>query len=196
MARTGFYERNTNETRVSVKVAFDGSGQVKCSTGIGFFDHMLTLMGVHGGMDLEVMAAGDLDVDGHHTVEDTGIVLGKAISAALGDKRGINRYGTTILPMDEALCMVCLDISGRPYLHFECPTLAPMVGSFDTQLLEEFFRALSVHAGLTLHIRILYGQNSHHMIEAAFKAFGRALRQAAGLTGGVDALPSTKGFMD
>jgi imidazoleglycerol-phosphate dehydratase len=173
-----------------------GSGQVKCSTGVGFFDHMLTLMGVHGGMDLEVEAAGDLHVDGHHTVEDTGIVLGKALSAALGDKGGITRYGTAILPMDEALCMVCLDISGRPYLHFECPVLTPMVGSFDTELLEEFFRALSVHAGLTLHIRILYGQNSHHMIEAAFKAFGRAFRQAAELTSDINVLPSTKGFMD
>ncbi|MBE3102583.1 MAG: imidazoleglycerol-phosphate dehydratase, partial [Firmicutes bacterium] len=137
-----------------------------------------------------------LGVDGHHTVEDVGIVLGKALTDALGDKKTIQRYGTVFVPMDESLAMVSLDISGRPYLHMEIPTLAPMVGDFDTQLLEEFFRSFSVHSGITLHIRVLYGRNTHHMIEAVFKALGRALSQATVKNDQWGGVPSTKGFID
>jgi imidazoleglycerol-phosphate dehydratase len=157
---------------------------------------MLALFAAHGGFDLRIEAKGDLEVDGHHTVEDVGIVLGKALQEALGDKKDIQRYGTAFVPMDEALAMVSLDISGRPYLHMELPALAPMAGDFDTQLLEEFFRAFSVHSGTTLHIRVLYGRNTHHMIEAVFKALGRSFRQAVDRNGQWKGIPSTKGLLD
>ena len=188
MDRTGTLERNTKETRVLAEINLDGRGSAECTTGIGFFNHMLTLFAVHGRMDLKVAAKGDL--------EDVGIVLGKVLGMALGEKKDIRRYGTAFVPMDESLAMVSLDISGRPYLSMEFPSLAPMVGDFDTQLLEEFFRALSVHSGITLHIRVLYGKNTHHMIEAAFKALGRALHEAAGREAQWGGVPSTKGLLD
>jgi imidazoleglycerol-phosphate dehydratase len=196
MERIGKAERATTETKVSVTLNLNGKGIADCNTGIGFFDHMLTLLTAHGGFDLKVEAEGDLEVDGHHTVEDTGIVLGQAFNKALGDKKDIQRFGTAFVPMDESLAVVNLDISGRPYLHMEFPALAPMVGDFDTQLLEEFFRALSIHGGITLHVRVLYGRNTHHMIEAAFKALGRSLRQAAGKDPRWGGTPSTKGRID
>lgn len=196
MERFGKADRTSTETQVTVDISLDGKGRVNCKTGIGFFDHMLTLLAAHGGFDLNVEAKGDLEVDGHHTVEDVGIVLGKALHQALGDKEGIQRYGTSFVPMDESLAMVSLDISGRPYLHMEFPSLAPMVGDFDTQLLEEFFRAFSIHGGITLHIRVLYGRNTHHMVEAAFKAMGRSLRQAVSISSQWEGAPSTKGLLD
>jgi imidazoleglycerol-phosphate dehydratase len=148
MNRIGSLERTTRESQVFVEINLDGNGNTDCKTGIGFLDHMLTLLAVHGRMDLRVAAKGDLEVDGHHTAEDAGIVLGKAFAKALADKKDIRRYGTAIVPMDESLAMVSLDISGRPYLHTEFPAMAPMVGDFDTQLLEEFLRAFSVHGGI------------------------------------------------
>jgi imidazoleglycerol-phosphate dehydratase len=196
MNRFGKAERITTETQVLVDISLDGYGKVNCKTGIGFFDHMLTLLAAHGGFDLNIEAKGDLEVDGHHTVEDVGIVLGKAFHQALADKKGITRYGTAFVPMDESLAMVSLDISGRPYLHMEFPSLAPMVGDFDTQLLEEFFRAFSIHGGITLHIRVLYGRNTHHMLEAVFKAMGRSLQQAVSISSQWEGTPSTKGLLD
>lgn len=196
MDRLGKVERNTTETQVAASILLDGKGSVQCKTGIGFFDHMLTLLAVHGRFDLNIAAKGDLEVDGHHTVEDVGIVLGKAFSQALGNKENIKRYGTAFVPMDESLAMVSLDISGRPYLHMEFPAMAPMAGDLDTQLLEEFYRAFAVHGGVTLHVRVLYGRNTHHMIEATFKAMGQALRQAVGADSQWDGIPSTKGLLD
>jgi imidazoleglycerol-phosphate dehydratase len=196
MNRIGSLERTTRESQVFVEINLDGNGNTDCKTGIGFLDHMLTLLAVHGRMDLRVAAKGDLEVDGHHTAEDAGIVLGKAFAKALADKKDIRRYGTAIVPMDESLAMVSLDISGRPYLHTECPAMAPMVGDFDTQLLEEFLRAFSVHGGITLHVRVLYGRNTHHMIEAAFKALGRSFRQAVERDDKWGGIPSSKGILD
>lgn len=196
MKRIGRLERNTAETQIKVEINLDGKGEVECKTGIGFFDHMLILFAAHGRMDLKLIIDGDLDVDGHHTVEDAGIVMGKAFSMALGDKKDIQRYGTAFVPMDESLASVSLDISGRPYLHMDFPALAPMVGTFDTQLLEEFFRAFSVHSRITLHIRVLYGRNTHHIIEAVFKALGRAVRQAVAKDIQWGGVPSTKGLLD
>ena len=195
MNRTGSVQRTSRETHAAVTINLDGKGAADCSTGIGFFDHMLALFAAHGGFDLRIEAKGDLEVDGHHTVEDVGIVLGKALQEALGDKKDIQRYGTAFVPMDEALAMVSLDISGRPYLHMELPALAPMAGDFDTQLLEEFsghFRYIADY----LHIRVLYGRNTHHMIEAVFKALGRSFRQAVDRNGQWKGIPSTKGLLD
>lgn len=194
--RIGRAERHSMETSVRVEINLEGQGQARIDTGIGFFDHMLNILAGHSGFDLTVECHGDLNVDGHHTVEDVGIVLGRAFAQALGDKKGICRYGTFFIPMDESLAMVSLDISGRPYLHWDIPPIAPMVGNFDTQLAEEFFRAFSSQCGVTLHIRVLYGKNAHHMLEAVFKAFARALRQAVSIEKGVDKVPSTKGIID
>jgi len=194
--RVGRSERRSNETSVKVEIKLGGQGLARVDTGIGFFDHMLTILAGHSGFDLTVECSGDLYVDGHHTVEDVGIVLSRALAQALGDKRGICRYGTAFVPMDESLAMVSLDISGRPFLHYETPPLAPMVGNFDTQLVEEFFRAFSNQCGITLHIRVIYGKNSHHMLEAVFKAFARALKQAVALESDRNKVPSTKGIMD
>ena len=188
-------ERTTNETSVRVEINLDGEGVSSIDTGIGFFDHMLTLFASHGRLDLDVKCDGDLEVDGHHSVEDIGITLGMAIKAALGDKRGINRYGTFFLPMDESLAFVSLDISGRPFLVCELGTLAPTIGSFDTQLAEEFLRALAFNAGITLHVKVLYGSNSHHKIEAVFKALGHALRHAVENDPRMSGVPSTKGSL-
>lgn len=196
MERFGKADRRTTETQAAVEINLDGKGRNNCKTGIGFFDHMLTLLAAHGSFDLNVEAKGDLEVDGHHTVEDTGIVFGKAFRRALGDKKGIRRYGTSFVPMDESLAMVSLDISGRPYLHMEFPGPASMAGDFDTQLLEEFLRAFSIHGGITLHVRVLYGRNTHHMLEAVFKAMGRSLRQAVSIGSQWEGIPSTKGLLD
>jgi len=194
--RIGRASRKSKETEVHGSVCFNGGGMSKVSTGIGFFDHMIELMAGHGGFEIQLNAKGDLGVDGHHTVEDCGIVLGKAFAEALGDKKGIARYGTSFVPMDESLAFVSIDVSGRPYLSFQVPYMNPMVGKFDTQLLEEFFRAFSVHCALTLHLTVMYGKNSHHMIEAIFKAFGRALRLASSYEGNESNVPSTKGIID
>ena len=189
--------RTTGETTVRVHVNLDGAGTSELNTGIGFFDHMLALFARHGGLDLTVAAQGDLQVDGHHTVEDVGIVIGKAISEALGDKKGITRYGHSYLPMDETLAFCALDISGRPFLVFSADFTSDMVGEFATELAEEFFRAVSVHAGITLHMRCEYGTNNHHKIEALFKAFGRAFRQAVSIDlDFADEIPSTKGILE
>ena len=193
--RVGKIFRETNETKVSVEINLDGGGKNKISTGIGFFDHMLNLFGAHGQFDLSVDCAGDVEVDGHHSVEDIGIALGQAIKNALGDKRGINRYGTFFLPMDESLALVSLDISGRPFLVYDAGELAPMIGSFDTELTEEFLRALAFNAGITLHVKVLYGKNSHHKVEAIFKALGHALRIAVAKDEKVSGVPSTKGVL-
>ena len=193
--RAGKITRETNETKISVEINLDGGGRNKIGTGIGFFDHMLNLFAAHGQFDLNVECAGDLEVDGHHSVEDIGIALGAAIKNALGDKRGINRYGTFFLPMDESLALVSLDISGRPFLVFDAGDLAPMIGSFDTELTEEFLRALAFNAGITLHVKILYGKNSHHKVEAIFKALGHALRIAVSRDEKITGVPSTKGVL-
>ncbi|HEY3423975.1 MAG TPA: imidazoleglycerol-phosphate dehydratase HisB, partial [Negativicutes bacterium] len=175
MTRFATIARQTAETDIAVNLTIDGVGKSQISTGIGFLDHMLNLWSKHGLFDVVVNVNGDLAVDGHHTVEDTGIVLGQALAKALGDKSGIKRYGTAFVPMDEALVMVSLDISGRPYLVFEAAIPAQRIGNLDSELVEEFLRALAVHAGLTLHVRLLSGKNSHHIVEAIFKALGRAL---------------------
>lgn len=193
--RIASVERTTAETSVKIRLQVDGTGKGDIRTGIGFFDHMLNLMTAHGLLDLSVHCDGDLDVDGHHSVEDIGIALGQAFQEAMGDKRGIRRYGTFYLPMDEALAFVSLDFSGRPYLVYEGGELAPMIGAFDTELIEEFLRAFAVHAGLTLHVRVLYGRNSHHKVEAIFKALGHALRIATEKDPRVTGIPSTKGVL-
>ena len=191
--RIGKIERETKETKIFVEINLDGAGQTEISTGIGFFNHMLNLFAVHGNFDLKIICDGDLDVDGHHSVEDIGICLGLAIKNALGDKRGINRYGTFYLPMDESLAFVSLDISGRSFLVFD-ENFAPMIGNFDTELVEEFLRALAFNAGITLHAKILYGKNSHHKVEAIFKALGHALNIAVEKNNS-DKILSTKGVL-
>jgi len=191
--RAGVYERKTNETNVKVKLELDKIGPSKISTGIGFFDHMLELFAFRAGLSLEVDCQGDLHVDGHHTVEDVGICLGRAIVEALGDKVGIRRYGTSWIPMDESLAHVVLDISGRGFLVFNAVLPSPIIGGFETELTEEFFRALAYNAGITLHVNLSYGSNTHHIIEAMFKALGCALSQAVQKTG--DTVSSTKGVL-
>jgi len=193
--RIGKLNRKTNETRIDVELNLDGAGKAEISSGIGFFDHMLNLFAAHGRFDLKVTCAGDLEVDGHHSIEDIGITLGAALKEALGDKRGITRYGTFFLPMDETLALVSLDISGRPFLVCEVGELAPTIGAFDTELVEEFLRAFAFNAGLTLHVKILYGKNSHHKVEAIFKALGHALRTAVTIDDKIQGVPSTKGVL-
>jgi imidazoleglycerol-phosphate dehydratase len=188
--------RNTRETRIRVRVNLDGSGESRLSTGIGFFDHMLDQIARHGLIDLEIEAQGDLHIDGHHTVEDVGITLGMAVAQAVGDKKGITRYGHAYVPLDEALSRVVVDFSGRPGLHMHVPFKAGMIGSFDTQLAFEFFQGFSNHAGVTLHIDNLKGENAHHQCETVFKAFARAVRMA--LTAdprSAGVIPSTKGSL-
>lgn len=187
--------RKTKETAIKLKLNLDGSGKNEISTGIGFFDHMLTAFSVHGGFDLTLSVKGDLQVDGHHTVEDTGIVLGKAFAEALGDKNGITRYGSFYIPMDESLAFCSLDISGRPYLVFDDPFGSVMIGGFDAALVNEFLRAFAFNAGITLHTKVLYGSNPHHMAEALFKAMAHAL-QAACKPSGEGSVLSTKGLLD
>ena len=186
-------KRETAETKVELSLELDGSGRADVKTGVGFLDHMLTLLALHGGFDLAVSCRGDLEVDGHHSVEDIGLCLGAAILQALGNKRGINRYGSIILPMDEALILCAVDLSGRPCLRYTAEIPSEKVGDFDTELAREFFQAVANTGLMSLHIRQLDGINSHHIIEGMFKALGRALRQAVQVTGG--ALPSTKGVL-
>ncbi len=193
--RIGKINRATNETRVDVELNLDGGGSAQIDTGVGFFNHMLNLFAAHGQFDLNVTCAGDLEVDGHHSIEDIGITLGAALKEALGDKRGITRYGTFFLPMDETLALVSLDISGRPFLVCDVGDLAPMIGAFDTELVEEFLRAFAFNAGLTLHVKIIHGKNSHHKVEAIFKALGHALRAAVTLDDKIKGVPSTKGVI-
>lgn len=193
--RKGSVNRRTAETEISVSFDLDGTGRGNIHSGIGFFDHMLNLFTAHGLFDLEAQCRGDLEVDGHHSVEDLGIALGDALKEALGDKRGITRYGSFYLPMDEALAFVALDISGRPFLVYDAGDMAPMIGDYDTELTEEFLRAFAFHGGLTLHVKVLYGKNSHHKIEAIFKALGHALRIAAEKDPRVEGVPSTKGVL-
>ena len=188
--------RNTAETRIRVKVNLDGIGQSKLSTGIGFFDHMLDQISRHGLIDLEIHAEGDLHIDGHHTVEDVGITLGQTVLKALGDKKGIRRYGHAYVPLDEALSRVVMDLSGRPGLEMHVPFKSGMVGAFDTQLAHEFFQGFVNHAGVTLHIDNLKGENAHHQAETVFKAFARALRSAVELDPrALGTSPSTKGSL-
>ena len=193
--RQGSCNRETTETKVEVSILLDGGGKADVNTGVGFFDHMLTLLAKHGLFDLKVNCKGDLEVDAHHTVEDVGLCLGSAIKQALGNKAGIKRYGTFFVPMDEALAQVSLDVSGRPFLVFDAAFSTPCCGTFDTQLTEEFFRGLSMESGLTLHMKVLYGKNDHHMIEALFKAFARALDAATSMDGRFEGVPSTKGML-
>lgn len=194
--RTGNIECKTKETQIVVGLNLDGSGESNIDTGIGFFDHMLDQIARHGMVDLEIHAHGDLQVDGHHTVEDVGIALGEALRQALGDKRGVRRYGYAYVPLDEALSRVVLDLSGRPHLEFFCDFTAPMIGALDAQLVREFFQALCNHALITLHCDCLRGLNAHHQAETLFKAFGRALRMALEADPRLgDRVPSTKGTL-
>jgi imidazoleglycerol-phosphate dehydratase len=194
--RTADVTRNTKETQIRVRVNLDGTGEAKLATGIGFFDHMLDQVARHGLIDLDIDAQGDLHIDGHHTVEDVGITLGMAVAQAVGDKKGLLRYGHAYVPLDEALSRVVVDFSGRPGLHMDVPFKSGMIGGFDTQLTYEFFQGFANHALVTLHIDNLKGQNAHHQAETVFKAFGRALRMALAIdprAAGV--IPSTKGSL-
>ncbi len=185
--------RTTKETDIALRLNLDGTGKSDIQTGIGFFDHMLTALTLHSGFDLTLRAEGDLEVDCHHLIEDTGIILGQALAKALGDKAGIARYGTAFLPMDEALARVSLDLSNRAYLVFNADFLSEKIGDFDTQMVEEFFRAFAVNGGITLHAEVLYGRNDHHKVEALFKALAQALKQAVAANG--TAPLSTKGTL-
>ena len=195
MGRYAEVSRKTGETDITVKIDLDGSGKNTINTGIGFFDHMLSAFAKHGLFDLTVEVKGDLYVDGHHSVEDTGIVLGQAIAKALGDKSGIKRYGQRILPMDETLVMCAIDLCGRPYFVMDCGFDTPMVGEFDTQLVREFFYAISYGAMMNLHLRLLTGLNDHHKIEAMFKAFAKALDEATMIDERISGVLSTKGAL-
>ena len=195
MERTASVKRTTKETDINLSISIDGTGATKVNTGIGFFDHMLTGFGKHGFFDLDVSVRGDLEVDGHHTVEDTGIVLGNAIKEAIGDKVGIKRFGYFILPMDDALVLCSLDLSGRPYFNFDFTFPTQMVGDFETELVREFFYAVSYSAGMNLHIKVLDGVNSHHIAEAMFKAFGKALDEACTKDERIKSVLSTKGTL-
>lgn len=195
MSRTAEIKRATKETEISVKLCLDGSGRGEISTGIGFFDHMLEGFARHGFFDAEISVKGDLYVDGHHTVEDTGIVLGQAIKEAVGDKKGIRRYGSFLLPMDDALCMCAVDLCGRPYLGFSCEFPVERVGGLDTELVKEFFYAVSYSAGMNLHLHMISGSNAHHMIEAMFKAFAKALDEAVSYDERITDVLSTKGTL-
>ena len=194
--RTATITRTTRETDIALQLNLDGSGQTSIATGLGFFDHMLDALSRFALLDMTLTCRGDTQVDAHHTVEDAGICLGRAIREALGDRAGIRRVGSAYLPMDEALAFAAIDISGRPYLAFDADFTAPMVGAFDTQLAEEFFRAVAVNAGLTVHVKVLAGRNDHHKLEALFKAFGLALRDAAAVDPRVTGVLSTKGALD
>lgn len=195
MSRTGEARRTTGETDVRARVDLDGTGTALVNTGVGFFDHMLTLLARHSLIDIEVEARGDLETGSHHTVEDVGITLGQAVGAALGDRAGIERYGSAIIPMDECLMLAAVDLSGRPFTALEVPLPALVIGGFETELLGEFLRGLANHAGLTLHVRTLAPGNVHHTIEGAFKALARALGTAVAPNPRVSGVPSTKGSL-
>lgn len=194
MNRTASKERNTKETKIRLELDLDGDGRLEGETKIGFFDHMLDLLIKHAGFSLKLEAVGDLHVDAHHTVEDLGIILGEALKDALGDKKGIERYGHMLLPMDEVLVMLALDLGGRPYLSYELELPYETIGNFETELVEEFLRALVTAAGMNLHVRLLAGRNTHHIIEGVFKALARSLKMAVKIDprGGI---PSTKGIL-
>lgn len=194
--RTATFSRETRETRISLALCLDGTGKTDLHTGIGFFDHMLDAFCRFALVDLTLRCDGDLEVDGHHSIEDTGICLGKALREALGDRAGIRRTGSAYMPMDDSLAFCAVDISGRPYLHYDAKFDWAKCGEMETSLAEEFFRALAVGAGLTLHLRLLYGQNDHHKLEALFKAFGLALRDAMAYDDRVVGVRSTKGALD
>lgn len=195
MARSTTVERKTKETDISIILNLDGTGKSEIDTGIGFFDHMLEGFAKHGFFDLKIKVKGDLKVDGHHTVEDTGIVLGQAVKNALGDKVGIKRYGSFMLPMDDALALCAIDLCGRPYFDYQCEFTAEKIGGLDTELIREFFYAVSYSAGMNLHIRMLSGINNHHMAEAMFKAFAKALDEATMKDGRITDVLSTKGSL-
>lgn len=193
--RRAALRRSTSETRISLDLVLDGDGGSEISTGVGFFDHMLTHIARHGLLNLTIKADGDLQVDDHHTVEDVGIALGQALRTAVGDKTGMVRYGSATIPMDESLVLCALDFSGRGRLHIDLPLPDPRIGTFASELVEEFFHAVASNAGMTLHLRLLTGHNTHHIAEGAFKAFGRALDAATRIDPRVDGIPSTKGIL-
>ena len=193
--RTARVERRTGETQVTVDLTLDGTGETSVSTGVPFFDHMLSQLGRHAGFDLHIEANGDLEIDAHHTVEDIGLALGDALKEALGDKAGINRYGSTVVPMEESLVQVALDLSGRPYLAHDVPVPVSMIGEYDPGLTNEFLRALVNRAGITLHIKLLDGSDPHHIVEGEFKALARALGEACAFSGRAGT-PSTKGVLE
>ena len=193
MKRISQINRKTNETNTILDIDLDGEGISNIQTNIGFFNHMIDLLAFHSNININLNADGDIDVCDHHLIEDVGIALGKCMNEALGERRGIKRYGTFFLPMDEALVMVSVDISGRSYLHFEGEFKRENIGDFSTEMVKEFFRAVAFNAGITLHIRVLYGENDHHKIEGIFKAFGRALKEANTLDG--NSIPSSKGVL-
>lgn len=195
-ARTSDISRQTKETRVRVALDLDGAGRGSPHTGIGFFDHMLDLLSRHSLIDLEINAEGDLQVDAHHTVEDVGIVLGQALEKALGDKRGISRYGWAVIPMDESLAQVVVDLSGRPAFVYKAQFAGQSIGTFPVELVEEFFKSVAINAKMNLHVAVAYGTNNHHIAEAIFKAAARALRQAVSHDPRCDEIPSTKGSLD
>lgn len=194
--RVATLQRDTAETKIKLNLNIDGEGKTTIKTGIGFFNHMLTHIGKHSLSDLEVEVVGDLEVDCHHSVEDTGIVLGQAIKEAIGNKEGINRYGQAIIPMDEALILCAIDLSGRPYVDVDTPFTVDRVGEFDTEMVEEFFRAVAVNAGMNLHIQVLRGKNNHHIIEGMCKAFAKALLMAVTVNPRIKGVPSTKGMLE
>jgi imidazoleglycerol-phosphate dehydratase len=193
--RTAAVERATKETQLKVRLNLDGTGVFSGKVGVPFLEHMLDLLARHGMMDLTIEGQGDTHIDPHHTVEDLGIVLGQALSQALGDKRGIGRMGYAYVPMEETLARAVLDVCGRPYLHFSAGIPSERIGDYESELTEDFFRAVAMNAGLTLHLELLYGKNSHHIVEALFKAFARALRQAVARDEREQGVPSTKGVL-
>lgn len=195
MSRSAFVERNTTETKIRLSLNLDGSGKAEIHTGIGFFDHMLNSFARHGFFDLKAEVEGDLWVDCHHTIEDVGIVLGEAIKEAVGDKKGIRRYGSFMLPMDETLMLCAIDLSGRPYFVMDCDFTMDRVGEFDTEMVKEFFYAVSYSSAMNLHLKKIHGENNHHMIEAAFKAFAKALDEATGMDPRITDVLSTKGAL-
>lgn len=195
MSRTARVQRTTKESQVLVELDVDGTGQASVETGVPFFDHMLSQLGKHGGFDLTVRTVGDLEVDAHHTVEDTSLAVGQALREALGDKAGVRRYGDALVPLDEALVQVAVDLSGRPYLVHSEPDLVELIGSYDTTLTKHIFESIVAEARITLHVRVLEGRNAHHVVETQFKAFARALRDAVALDPRVVGVPSTKGAL-
>ncbi len=195
MSRVGRVERITKESSVVVEIELDGTGSTDVQTGVGFFDHMLSQLGKHGGFDLYVRTEGDLEVDSHHTIEDTSLALGQALREALGDKSGIRRFGDALVPLDEACALVAVDLSGRPYLVHEEPVMVPMIGEYDTTMTGHILESLTASAQICLHVRVLSGRNGHHIVEAQFKALARALREAVALDSRVLGVPSTKGTL-
>lgn len=195
MSRVASVSRDTRESRVSVRLDLDGTGNSEIDTGVPFFDHMLAQLAKHGGLDLQVRTEGDLEVDAHHTVEDTSLALGQAVREALGDKAGVCRYGAALVPLDETLVQVAIDLSGRPYLVHEEPELVELIGSYDTTLTKHIFESFVAQAQITVHVRVLSGRNAHHVVEAQFKAFARALREASATDPRAVGVPSTKGVL-